>query len=86
MRRTDFGPEELKRHLYDRGMTVTQFAREVGISQPALSAILHGGAYVGERRRKRIEAALLRLRIDPEHAHLPEQTPDKPAKPNIRTL
>jgi len=56
--------QALRNALLARGMTLTAFAREAGITQSNMSEILRGKSYVGPRVRERLASAYERLHLD----------------------
>ncbi len=79
-----FSGRAIKAAIHEHGFTLTQVAHEAGVSPSEISAALAGRIYLGAQRRQRIEAALLRLGIDPTMAR--EPTPLKPGEFRIRHL
>jgi len=74
----------LRQKMAEGAITQVALARETGIPQSALSAMLNGREYLGPKRAARIQAALLRLTVDRETATEPQT--DQPAEPRVRRL
>ncbi len=66
---------EIKRRMRARGITLDALAQAAGLTQPDVSDALNGRAIFGPKRAGKLEAGILRLGIDKEHAHEPEPLP-----------
>jgi lambda repressor-like predicted transcriptional regulator len=77
METTELTAAKLKERMEVKGVSVSRLARESGLYQSDLSAILLGKEYCGEKRRRRIELAIIRLELDKEPEPKPKPEPEE---------